>query len=52
MIERLILASTVTLSLYLFLQLGGKPTTPTQIGENLQQSPAQSVSYLINQNQR
>ncbi|MBZ8182879.1 hypothetical protein [Oscillatoria salina] len=47
MIERLILACTVTLSLYLFLQLGGKPTAPTQLGENLRTTPAQSISYLV-----
>ena len=37
--ERLVLASVATLCIYLFLNLGNKPTQPNFIGQSLIKTP-------------
>lgn len=46
MFEKLLLATTLTLSLKVFLALGGPPAAQTPVRAQLQQSSTQTVSQL------
>lgn len=47
MFERLTLASTITLMLYLLLQLGGNSTIPNSASNNFPETPTEMISFLI-----
>ncbi len=46
MLEKLLLAATLTFSLNLFLGLGRPTDAPTNVGAELQEIPTQTVSQL------
>ncbi|MBD1922831.1 hypothetical protein H6F77_17400 [Microcoleus sp. FACHB-831] len=46
MLEKLLLAATLTFSLNLFLGLGRPTDAPTNVGSELQEIPTQTVSQL------